>query len=164
VVTGAGVDDATITGGTVLVRDGRIEEVGAWDALRVAHPDAEVLGSDDVAVLPGHMSAHHHAAGVSHLQQGVADDVLEPWLLVLRAQAQDVRTVLIDGEVVLRDGLPTRFDLEADGREFAERMAAMLFPSEAAARIELVKPHLEAFYGAWEVPELEPYVRQNSRQ
>ena len=84
-------------------------------------------------------------------------------LLVLRAQAQDVQTVLIGGEVVLRDGLPTRFDLEAAGREFAERMAATPFPSEAAARIGLVKPHLEAFYRAWDVPALEPYVRQNSR-
>jgi cytosine/adenosine deaminase-related metal-dependent hydrolase len=84
-------------------------------------------------------------------------------LLVLRAQARDVRTVLIDGEVVLRDGLPTRFDLEAAGQEFAERMAAAPFPAEAAARIGLVKPHLEAFYRGWDVPALEPYVRQNSR-
>ena len=84
-------------------------------------------------------------------------------LLVLRAQARDVRTVLVNGEVVLRDGLPTRFDLEAAGREFAERMAAAPFPSEAAERIGLVKPHLERFYQRWDVPELEPYVRQNSR-
>ena len=84
VVTGAGADDATLTNGAVLVQDGRIAEVGGWDALRAAHPDADVLGSDDVAVLPGLVSAHHHAAGVSHLQQGVPDDVLEPWLLELR--------------------------------------------------------------------------------
>lgn len=84
VVTGAGEGDATITSGAVLVRDGRIGEVGAWDALRAAYPDADVLGSDDVAVLPGLVSAHHHAAGVSHLQQGLPDDVLEPWLLELR--------------------------------------------------------------------------------
>jgi len=84
-------------------------------------------------------------------------------LLVLRTQAQDVRTVLIDGKEVLEDGLPTRFDLAAAGREFAERMAALPFPAEAAARIGLVKPHLEAFYRGWEVPELAPYVRQSSR-
>ncbi|HZO28455.1 MAG TPA: amidohydrolase family protein [Chloroflexota bacterium] len=84
-------------------------------------------------------------------------------LLVLRAQARDVRTVLVDGEVVLQDGLPTRFDLAAAGREYAERMAALPFPSETAARVALVKPHLEAFYQSWDVPELDPYVRQNSR-
>ena len=30
-------------------------------------------------------------------------------------------------------------------------------------RIELLAPHLAAFYQAWEVPALEPYVRQNAR-
>ena len=84
VVTGAGQSDETIGDGAVLVRGDRIEAVGAWDTLRAAHPDAEVLGSAEVAVLPGMVSGHHHAAGVSHLQQGVADDVLEPWLLELR--------------------------------------------------------------------------------
>ena len=53
VVTGAVEDDATISDGAVLVRDGKVEQVGAWPALRQAHPDAEVLGSDDVAILPG---------------------------------------------------------------------------------------------------------------
>ena len=84
VVTGAGLNDATISDGAVLVQGDRIEAVGAWDALRAEHPDAEVLGSADVAVMPGMVSGHHHAGGVSHLQQGVADDVLEPWLLELR--------------------------------------------------------------------------------
>ena len=82
-------------------------------------------------------------------------------LLVLRAQAQDVQTVLIDGEVVLRDGLPTGFDLEAVGREVAERMAATPFPTEAAARRP--REHVAAFYGAWDVPELDPYLAYNSR-
>jgi 5-methylthioadenosine/S-adenosylhomocysteine deaminase len=93
----------------------------------------------------------------------VAPEIDPRDLLVLRAQARDVRTVLVDGEIVLRDGLPTRFDLEAAGRELAERLAATPFPDDAARRIGLLKPHLEAFYRAWDVPELEPYVRQNSR-
>ena len=33
-----------------------------WEALRAQHPDAEVLGSDEVAVLPGLISAHHHVS------------------------------------------------------------------------------------------------------
>src|SRR6266511_756691 len=84
VVTGAGEDDATIPDGAVLVRDGRIDEVGAWSALRQRHPDAEVLGSDEVAVLPGLISAHHHVTGVTQTQQGILDDTLELWLLELR--------------------------------------------------------------------------------
>ena len=45
IVTGAGQDDATLSDGAVLVRDGKIEQVGGWSALRQAHPDAEMLGS-----------------------------------------------------------------------------------------------------------------------
>src|SRR5678815_4928483 len=84
VVTGAVEDDATISDGAVLVRDGKVEQVGAWPALRQANPDAEVLGSDDVAVLPGLISAHHHVTGVTQTQQGILDDILEVWLLELR--------------------------------------------------------------------------------
>jgi hypothetical protein len=93
----------------------------------------------------------------------VAPEIDPRDLLVLRAQAQDVRTVLVAGEVVLRDGLPTRFDLGAAGRELAERLTATPFPDESARRIGLLKPYLEAFYRAWDMPGLEPYVRQNSR-
>lgn len=84
VVTGAAADAPTLTDGAVLVRGGQIEAVGDWAALRGQHPEATVLGSEQVAVLPGMVSGHHHAAGVSHIQQGVPDDVLEPWLLELR--------------------------------------------------------------------------------
>jgi 5-methylthioadenosine/S-adenosylhomocysteine deaminase len=84
VVTGAGEDDATLSDGAVLVRDGKVEQVGAWPTLRQAHPEAEVLGSDDVAVLPGLISAHHHVTGVTQTQQGILDDTLELWLLDLR--------------------------------------------------------------------------------
>ncbi len=84
IITGARDDDLTIADGAVLVRGEVIAEVGQWSDLRARFPDARVLGSEQVAVLPGLVSAHHHAAGVSHIQQGVADDVLEPWLLQLR--------------------------------------------------------------------------------
>jgi hypothetical protein len=82
---------------------------------------------------------------------------------VLRTQARDVQTVLVGGEVVLRDGVPTRFDLAAVGREVGERMAATAYPSDAAARVALLREHVRAFYQGWDLPELMPYVRQNSR-
>ena len=85
-------------------------------------------------------------------------------LLVLRAQARDVRTVLVGGEVVLRDGRPTGFDLAEAGRELAERMEATPFPAEAAHRAALLREHVAAFYGAWRLPELAPYVGYNSRR
>ncbi len=85
-------------------------------------------------------------------------------LVLLRAQAGDVRTVLVGGEVVLRDGRPIRFDPEAAGRELAARLAAAPYPDEAAKRVETLLPHLEAHYADWEMPELDPYIRYNSRR
>ncbi|MFN8633482.1 MAG: amidohydrolase family protein [Chloroflexota bacterium] len=85
-------------------------------------------------------------------------------LLVLRAQAGDVRTVLIGGEVALEDGRPTRFDLEAVGREVAAHMSATPFPAETARRVELLREHVQAFYQSWDTPELAPYLTYNSRQ
>src|SRR4029078_5991350 len=84
VVTGAGDDDPTISDGAVLVRDGLIAEVGGWSGLHERFPDAEPLGSGEMAVLPGLISGHHHAVGVTQTQQGVLDDILEPWLLERR--------------------------------------------------------------------------------
>jgi cytosine/adenosine deaminase-related metal-dependent hydrolase len=83
--------------------------------------------------------------------------------LVLRAQARDVRTVFVGGRVVLEAGRPTGFDLEAAGRELADRLAATPFPAELAGRIAALREHAEAFYRGWEVPPLDPYTRYNSR-
>jgi cytosine/adenosine deaminase-related metal-dependent hydrolase len=85
-------------------------------------------------------------------------------LLVLRAQARDVQTVLIGGEVVLRDGLPTGFDLAEVGREVASRLAAAALPTDMARRVELLREHVAAFYQGWDVPEPDPYLAYNSRR
>src|SRR5439155_20181862 len=83
-VTGAEAADATIADGALLIRGQRIEEVGPWRALRARHPEADVSGSDDVAVMPGLISAHHHSTGVTSTQQGIVDDILELWILEMR--------------------------------------------------------------------------------
>lgn len=83
--------------------------------------------------------------------------------LVLRAQARDVRTVYVGGRVVMEDGRPTGFDIEAAGRELADRLAATPFPAELAARIAALREHAETFYRGWDVPALDPYTRYNSR-
>ena len=46
-----------------------------------AHPDARVLGDGSAAVLPGLINAHHHSNAINHIQHGIEDDVLEPWIL-----------------------------------------------------------------------------------
>jgi cytosine/adenosine deaminase-related metal-dependent hydrolase len=84
-------------------------------------------------------------------------------LLVQRARAADVRTVLIDGEVVLQDGRPTRFDLEAAAAEAAAMLAGQAFPAQAAATARRLLPYLEAHYAGWPVPEPAPYICYNAR-
>ncbi len=93
----------------------------------------------------------------------VAPEVDPRDLIIMRARAGDVATVLVDGEVVLRNGQPTRVDLETVAAELRSAMAATPYPSEAAARAERLMPHVEAYYRGWEQPELDPYISYNSR-
>lgn len=46
--------------GGVLVRDGRIAEVGDADALRAAHPEAGVTDHGEHLIVPGFVDAHMH--------------------------------------------------------------------------------------------------------
>jgi len=84
-------------------------------------------------------------------------------LILMRAQAGDVAEVLVNGETVLKDGQPTRFDIREAGREFAERMAREAPLNEASELVEVLIPRLEAYYGTWDVPPLDPFMRYNSR-
>jgi len=85
-------------------------------------------------------------------------------VVLYRARAGDVDTVLVDGEVVLRDGMPTRFDVEDVGRELAERLDATPYPEEGARLVEQLLPHLEAWYREWHIPDLDPWIRYNSKR
>lgn len=85
-------------------------------------------------------------------------------VVLYRARAGDVDTVLVAGEIVLRDGMPTRFDLQDVGRELAERLDAEPFPESNAEMVAQLLPHLEAWYERWQVPALEPWTRYNSRR
>ena len=70
------VEDAAL-----LVEGSRIAGIGEWRALRQRFPDAETFGSARHLVLPGFVNAHHHGRGLSSVQLGVPDDVVERWLL-----------------------------------------------------------------------------------
>ena len=85
-------------------------------------------------------------------------------LVLYRVRAGDVRTVLVGGEVVLRDGMPTRFDLEATGRELAGMLDSTPFPEEGAEMVATLMPHLEAWYRRWRIPPLDPWIRYNSKR
>ena len=101
------------------------------------------------------------------------DRVTWPWiapeadpreLVLYRARARDVDTVLVDGEIVLRDGVPTRFDVEAVGRALAEHLDAEPYPQAEADGVAQLLPYLEAWYREWPIPALEAWIRYNSRR
>ena len=98
--------------------------------------------------------------------------LIHPWiapevdpleLIVLRARKEDVRCVLVDGEVVMRDGAVTGFDEQAAADALAEHLASQPFPSRLADIAARVRPHLEAWYQRWETPPLTPYTGYNAR-
>ena len=111
-----------------------------------------------------------------------ADLVLIPWksiahpyldsatavvdAVVHRGRASAVDTVLVAGEVVLRDGRPTRVDKAAVLEELAAALRVPLRPDEERRRdlARAVFPHVQRVYDGWldeGVPE--PYYRPNSR-
>ena len=65
--------------GAALVEGGAIAEVGRADELVGRFPDAEVVGSDRHALIPGMVNAHHHV-GLTPFQMGVLDEPLETWI------------------------------------------------------------------------------------
>ncbi len=125
VITGSGDSDPMLSDAAIVIAGGLIEEVGAWDGIRARYPDAAVLGSDGLAVMPGLVNAHHHSHGVSTLQQNVADDLLESWLLSLacKRSGDPYLDTLLSAARLLRSGVTSVVDVHSD-RGTAESYAA----------------------------------------
>lgn len=99
--------------------------------------------------------------------------ILAPWtapevdpldLIVLRAGAQDVRTVLVEGRPVYKDGRALGFDEKAVAAELAAELAATPFPEEAARLVDELLPHVVAYYRGWDHPERVPFTIYNARR
>ena len=125
ILTGGGEHDPVLSDAAIRIDDGTIAEVGDWETLRDRHPDAAVLGSERVAIMPGMVNAHHHANGVSAIQQGIRDRLLESWLLSLslgRSLAPRLAT-LLSAARLLRTGVTSVVDVHSD-RGTAQAYAA----------------------------------------
>ena len=116
VVTGGGQDAAVLSSAAIRIEAGTIAEVGDWESLRRRHPDAAVLGSRRVVIMPGMVNAHHHSNGVSAIQQGIRDRLLESWLLSLslgrRLPAR--LATLLSAARLLRTGVTSVVDVHSD--------------------------------------------------
>ncbi len=101
------------------------------------------------------------------------DRITWPWvspeanplhLMLMRAHAADVDTVLVNGKVVLRQGQPTGFDLQAIGQAVAEQLNASPNREQYYGLAKDMRPYLAQWYASWEVLRLEPYAAFNARK
>ena len=85
--------------------------------------------------------------------------------LVHRARGIDVDTVLVDGEVVLRDGQLTRVDKEDLFREIKAALDRPLTEQEEERRdlAMRVEPHLRRFYSEAMPQDAAPFTAYNAR-
>ena len=86
--------------------------------------------------------------------------------IVHRARASAIDTVLVAGEVVLRDGRVTRVDKATALEELAATLRRPLTPEEEHRRhlSRALFPHVRRFYEGWLDPgSADPFYRQNSR-
>lgn len=105
--------ETTLNDGAIAVQNETILAVGSWDSLRADYPQAEVLGSQSHAVMPGLINAHHHSNGVPNSLQGVDDDFLELWLFAnigLRSQDPKLKTLLSIAQL-LQSGVTSVVDV-----------------------------------------------------
>jgi 5-methylthioadenosine/S-adenosylhomocysteine deaminase len=104
----------------------------------------------------GRIAAGRSADAVLIDLRNVTEPYLDPLTPILegvvhRARSRDVETVMIAGEVVMRDRTFTRVDKDAVLRELAASLRAPLRPDEVRRR-ELARellPHVRRFYADW---------------
>ncbi len=84
--------------------------------------------------------------------------------LMYRGKARHVDTVLIDGQVVLRNGKFTKISKEDIGRELRERFSRPPGQSVVENRkmAERVIPYVKEYYRDWSQGEAMPHYRYNS--
>ncbi|MDX2242514.1 MAG: amidohydrolase family protein [Leptolyngbyaceae cyanobacterium bins.302] len=129
--------EETIVDGAIAIQDDSILDVGTWDTLQAHYPNASVLGSEQFAVMPGLINAHHHSNGIPNSLHGVDDDFLEPWLLTLgtmRSQDPTLKTLLSIAQL-LQSGVTTVVDVVSVAGDLAacqQQLQARLHAYEQA--------------------------------
>ncbi|MGC1306482.1 MAG: amidohydrolase family protein [Phormidesmis sp.] len=85
-------------------------------------------------------------------------------VVMMRAQNTGVETVIVNGQIVLKDGQPTGFDWRATGEKLAEQLAATPHKAAYQALAKAIRPYLMKWYADWQLPNLSPFAAFNSRQ
>jgi len=112
-----------IVAGRLMSEDIRsLDTAGAFEAATFG--GAAALGRDDIGALAPGMAADIVLVDLNHPLMQPARDPLRSF--VFHAADRAVRTVLVDGDVVLRDGDPVHLDPAAAMERLAEAQARML--------------------------------------
>jgi len=85
--------------------------------------------------------------------------------LINRGKARDIKTVLIDGRVVLKDGEFPGLSKADVVNELKDRFSWPLEPAtlERRSMVNRLAPYVERFYQSWNQSEAAPHYRYNSR-
>ena len=70
-------DGGMLKDSAVYIEGNKIIAVGDPVKLSEQHPEAEIIGNDHSAVMPGIIDAHSHGSGLSHVQRAIGFDFLE---------------------------------------------------------------------------------------
>ncbi len=124
-----------VPGAAIRIDGNRVAEVGEAKSVLDAHPNATVLDLPNTLVMPGLVNAHQHGRGLSDLQQGARDDLLE---LVIAARIsrgpQDCEPLvsLVCAEM-LRNGITCTVQANvAFGGDYEAEIRAMLHAYDKA--------------------------------
>jgi len=91
----------------ILVEGNRITATGTRMALRQRYPDAAEQRFDHMLLMPALVNSHDHGRGLGTASLGIADDILEAWLLMLRTQPtiSPYLAAALDGLRLARSGV-----------------------------------------------------------
>ncbi len=118
-----------LQGAAVRIEGNRITEVGDAQAVLGAHPGAAVWELPNCLVMPGLVNAHQHGRGLSDLQQGFRDDLLELVIATrLQRRPQDCTPfVTLAAAEMLRNGVTCTVQANVTfGNDYEAEIRAML--------------------------------------
>lgn len=75
-----GLDEKVAEDKAILIENGKIAALDAFDKLKAENASAEIIDNKDYLVLPAFIDAHDHGRGVSPVAFGAFDRALEMWL------------------------------------------------------------------------------------
>ena len=131
-----GLDEAAITVDQVLT-------------MATANAAAPTGFGNEIGVLEPGRRADMVLVRLDSLEDPYLDQELPPVELVLgRAKSKDIAAVIVDGEVLLRDGVHTRANKADVARELREQLARPLEPETLSTRqmAGRLAPYVEQFY------------------